>query len=356
MLKKAFFKAVIFTLLLTLCIYGAGLVFQPKRVQLQPDTTAKVRGFYAEGKKSLDVVFCGTSKVFCLINPNQLWLEQGFTSYDFATNEQPLWITYYYVKEALKYQKPKLIVLDVYCAAYGEEEPRNAVTRAGLDFLSLSPNKLEAALDNDALKELPSYVFPLLRYHDRWSSLSKDDYKYAIYNAKNPMHGYSPMYMVNPQEKPEGLEGQPIGTLAPRAEEYLLKTIELIKSEGVDLLLLNTPYCISPQSQSKFNRVAQIAEEQGVPFLDCNLLLDDIGLDYSKDYIDLVHTNVVGSEKIGKYVGDYIKQNYTLPDSRGNPAYTWWEESAQLWLNYNAERLPTLGTAEADEKLEGLLL
>ena len=39
--------------------------------------------------------------------------ETGLNSYNFATQQQPLWISYYYMKESLKYQKPKYFLRDL---------------------------------------------------------------------------------------------------------------------------------------------------------------------------------------------------------------------------------------------------
>lgn len=356
MTKKAFFKAVLFLLIITLCVYFSGLVLQPKRVTNQPDTTAKVSGFYNETENSLDVVFCGSSKIFCLINPNQLWQDYGFTSYDFATNEQPIWITYYYIKEVLKYQSPDVIVVDAYMAAFEQETQREAVTRAGLDFLKLSPNKIDAVLDNASLEELPSYIFPFFRYHDRWSSLGEEDFKYMYYNQTNQMRGYSPMYMVTAQNMSYVSSVTQKAELTEKAEEYLLKIIELSKEEDFELLFLNTPYCISEETQKKYNKIAEIAQENDVPFLDCNLHIDEIGLNFETDFIDEVHTNVVGAEKVTKFVGSYIKSNYNLTDKRNDSGYDSWNDSLEYWLSYNEKRLPTLGTAEAEETLQGLLI
>ena len=77
------------------------------------DTTRKVEGFYAEEENSLDFVFVGSSQMFTTVVPAVLWEEYGMTSYDFGANEQPMYLSYYYIKEALKYQNPKAIVLEV---------------------------------------------------------------------------------------------------------------------------------------------------------------------------------------------------------------------------------------------------
>lgn len=342
-------------LLLTCCIYLVGLVVQPKRVTYQPDVTAKVRGFYNEEPNSLDVVFCGTSKMFCLINPNELWNEYGFTSYDFATNEQPIWITYYFVKELLKTQKPDLVVIDTYFAVYGEKTLSESVTRSALDDLNLSKNKIEAAWDNDEHKDILTHIFPFFRYHDRALKLTHEDYSLAGYDEKNPLRGYTPMYAVKAYERPDVSHVTKVEPIPERAEEYLEKIIALLEENGVEYMLLNTPFIITEEQQKYYNYVEQYANEHGIKYLDCDKYIDEIGIDFSTDYFDHVHTNVKGSKKVTSFVGKYLTENYDLPDHRGSAEYADWDESYEYWTKLNEEKMPTFGTKEAEAELEGVL-
>ena len=101
-----------------LLVWGLTALLKDKRVTFDYDTTRKVEGFYAEEKASLDFVFIGSSQMFTSVVPAVLWEEYGITSYDFGANEQPMYLSYYYIREALKYQNPKAIVLEVsYCDA-----------------------------------------------------------------------------------------------------------------------------------------------------------------------------------------------------------------------------------------------
>mgnify|MGYP000718372696 FL=1 len=49
------------------------------------------------------------------MNTQLLWDEYGMAAYLMTGAEQPLWNSYYNLKEALKNQKPKLVVLDMFC-------------------------------------------------------------------------------------------------------------------------------------------------------------------------------------------------------------------------------------------------
>ena len=60
-------------------------------------------GFYNEKPNTIDIVFIGSSKIFCNLNPNIIWNQYGITSYDFSGHMQDLGTSYYFL------QREKLI-------------------------------------------------------------------------------------------------------------------------------------------------------------------------------------------------------------------------------------------------------
>ena len=80
------------------------------------------RGLYFQSEDSIDAVFLGTSHIHCNVNTALLWEEYGIAAYDYSGAEQPLWMTYYYLKEFYKYQDPKVVVLDLYAPARFKED------------------------------------------------------------------------------------------------------------------------------------------------------------------------------------------------------------------------------------------
>ena len=67
----------------------------------------------------MDVLVLGSSHAFENINTGTLWDEYGMASYVLGGSRQPsLEYIYYYLKEALKTQRPELIVLEGYMLLY----------------------------------------------------------------------------------------------------------------------------------------------------------------------------------------------------------------------------------------------
>ena len=104
--------AICFWLILALVINGLTFITRNK------NEAEQVYPYYDEPKKSLDVVFLGSSHVMCGIYPMELYREYGITAYDYTSSALVLPQAYYQVVEALKTQTPKVLVLDVSGVVY----------------------------------------------------------------------------------------------------------------------------------------------------------------------------------------------------------------------------------------------
>ena len=80
--------------------------------------TKGISQFYEYDKDSMDVIFFGSSHVIYGINTSTLWDNHGIASFSMTEGGQNLGSTYYYMKEALKYQHPKLMVVELTFASW----------------------------------------------------------------------------------------------------------------------------------------------------------------------------------------------------------------------------------------------
>ena len=305
-------------------LYGLTVLLKDKRVTFDYDTTRKVEGFYAEEENSLDFVFVGSSQMFTTVVPAVLWEEYGMTSYDFGANEQPMYLSYYYIKEALKYQNPKAIVLEVsYCNT--PEYTHEGVLHINLDDLRMSKVKLEAIFDIIPKGERLPYIFELAKYHDTWTTLDKYSLKYLTADKHNPYKGYTPSLDGFPDG---GVFNEEIPKVTEKAElaelsvNYMEKIIALCEEEGVDLLFLKTPND-HIQNQAEYNAVADLADAHGIPYLDLN-----------KEMNGQLHNHVFHAETITKKIGQWLMSLYEIEDKRKNPEYVIWNEDADYYYRY----------------------
>lgn len=320
-------------------------VLQDKRVEGEYNPTTKVRGFYAEKKNTLDFVFLGSSQLYADIAPAVLFRDYGMTAYDFAANEQPLWISYYYMKEALRRQKPKAILLDVF-TVYGADYEEEGVNHINLDDLPFSLNKLNAIKDSVPRELRYSYYFTIAKYHTTWEGLDEKKFRATFSYGKDPMKGYSPFCVAGnygESAKESVVSETECAQIPERAKEWLYRMIELSKKEGVDLILIKTPNG-NAERQKLYNSVEVIAQKEKIPFINMNTVFDGEA-----------HLNVLQAEKVTEYIGAYLAEHYDITDKRKNSAYADWEESVRLFERFHAKcglfQCPNLSAYE--EYLEG---
>ncbi len=289
------------------------------------------RCFYSYEKNSMDVVFFGTSKVYANINPCVLWQEYGISSFDFAGSSKPMWNTYYDIVETLKRQKPQLIVVDVY-GVFGEGEYSS--TEYAIEHvmgLQMSLNKwrdIKASVDEDKRMD---FLFHYPIYHSRYNIVSEYDYRYC-FGRTHPRYlpGTIMRYNTEPQT-PEIDVGEIIEKteLAEKQYIYLCKIIEMCKSKDIDLLLINAPCCMNKEVQMKINSAWEIAEEYGVPYLDFNIMYEEVGINFEEDFSDSGHLNYKGSEKYTRWLGEYLSNQWK--DKSSGFDGTMWEKSAEYY-------------------------
>lgn len=308
-------RLVAFLIIAVVLVLEATAVLKPKRLENPYDNTRKERGFYMEKRNSLDLIFVGSSELFSTVNPAILEEEQGYRSYVFAGNEQPFSISYYYIMEALKYQEPQAIVLEVSYCNWGKL-PREAVVRLNFDDMRWGKAKILGIMDNVPRQEWEYYFLEISKYHSRWDSLTKEDWRWwESYYSRNPAGGWSAF--VGGEESGEDY-GEQIPqerkALDPTALAWLERIVELCEENGVQLLLFKTPnggkiidQNVEEGSEDAFqyidgmayyNELGRIAGEKGIPFLDMNRLMTGRH-----------HNNAENAEKATRALGEWIAEN-----------------------------------------------
>ena len=291
-------------------------------------------GIYVQPSNSIDVVFMGTSHVHCGINTALLWEEYGIPAYDYSGAEQPLWMTYYYLKELLKYQKPELVVLDLYGPARFKEDYQYEWIEENIYGMKLSLNKLEMMSVSVEPGRFLDYFPDFVTYHSRYDELDQDDFRYILKDEEElaVFKGYTPYMNRMELKKPEVYTEERSG-LTSKSEKYLKKIIEYTKEKEVKLALIVIPYYLTEEDKKTYNQIQDIAEKNNILFVDYNDFYEEIGLDFSRDLNDDSHLNYWGSSKFSKYIGEYLsKEGYV--DRRGEKGYETWDENVKLIKEY----------------------
>ena len=300
------------------------------------DGIFSMENFYKQEKDTVDVLFLGSSRVFENIDTGVLWDEEGIASYILAGSVQPMWNTYYYLKEAYKTQSPKLVVIDAYYATLWRDYHDSIRIIKNTFGLKWGPDRIRATMVSAPTAEWPRYFLPFIQYHYRYSMPSEFANK-AI--RKDPYYrdwkGYLCNSAVNETPYFKQQDTTTTDELWPKSEEYFRKTIELAQQHGSHVLVILNPYCDSTEwEQTAYNRCGQIAAEMGADFLNFNACPEVLGLDYAADFADNAHFNFRGAAKYAAFLGRYIREHFGVPDRRGEEGYGSWERNAAFLREY----------------------
>lgn len=317
-MKKTLILCTCILLATVLCLGFVQLLVTPKYMTSSRDG-ALIAEYYNEAPDH-DVVFIGDCEVYECFTPPTLWQEYGITSYVRGSAQQLIWQSYYLLEETLKRETPKAVVFNVLSIKYGEpqSEAYNRMTLDGMKWSSSKIDAIHASMTEE--EDFLSYVFPLLRFHSRWSDLGAEDWQYLFHRDRVSHNGYLMQTAVSP--KTSDREGRPLAdyTLPEVGFEYLEKMRALCEEKGVEFILIK-----APTNNWKYywydeweEQIVAWANEKDVDYYNFIPLDEEIGIDWSTDTYDGgVHLNVFGAEKLTSYFGDILVQKYGLSDRRG---------------------------------------
>ncbi len=333
---KIIIKIIIFIIIGFVLLQIATNLLMPKWTTTKDNRmTYIMRGFYKEPKNSLDVVFMGNSDVYRGVSPIKLWDEYGIASYNYVSSGQRMWTAYYMMEECLKYQKPKLIVLNM-DSAFIERKSTESNYRKTFDNMKLSLNKIKAITDpvfKNSKEDILSYILPITRYHSRWSELNDNDFYQAFQNKRFEYKGMDLVATVKPynngydyMEKDNSDE-----EIGENCLKYLEKMVNLCKENNIELLLIEIPSADS-WSKDLSDKVTEFANNHDVDFIDMNLNASEFGFDWTTDTSDGGdHLNVYGAEKVSEYLGNIIQEKYDIPNHKNDLEYKRWYDDSKVY-------------------------
>ena len=314
------------------------------------DGVSQLKALYRQPEESIDVIFLGSSLVYCDIATGILWDDYGMAAYDLGGAEAPAWVSYYQLKEALKTQKPKAICYEVSVATLYPTlfQADNWATDNSYG-MKWNSNRISQLRINSEDKDYYNRLIPLNIMHGRYNDLEENDFTDKMDTAD--FKGFKPKEKVYVSERPDmsGVTGTE--PCSEKAEEYIRKIIALTKEEGIPLIMFASPYCISESGKQMYNYMQSLADSEGVEFIDFNEYYDEIGIDFETDMADLTHLNYSGNPKFTRYFGSLLKDRFDLPDRRGDSRYISWEWDSAL-QSYDRNDKAICRTDDAGEVLE----
>lgn len=302
-------RLILFFLILAILLAGCSAWIHAEAVKLADFIPGRSRPFAsiaAERKEGIDVIVLGDSESYTSVSPMQLWKEQGLSSYVCGQPGQKIQETYFMLKTALQSQSPKVVLMET-----------------NLMFRDPGPVKNIQS----SFAETARYHFPLLRFHNLWK---------LMFDGKKPgeavYKGFSIRSSVDPFDSGDYMkETEEVQEMPQAVTFYMEEIMELCRRSGAKLLLVSAP---SPKNYSyrKHNAIENYAKEKGLTYVDLNLKIKELGITWQKDSYDKGdHLNLYGAQKVTRWLGTYLKQNYELPDHRNDPAYEDWNELSKKY-------------------------
>lgn len=299
---------------------------------------------YYDNDHNNDVIFVGDCEVYENFSPITLWEEYGITSYIRGSAQQLIWQSYYLMEETFQYETPKVIVFNVLSMKYdtpastGRSDQREAYNRMTLDGMRWSKSKwnaIKASMTEDEKEKeaMWLYLFPLLRYHDRWSDLKTEDFQYLFTRDALSDNGYLMQVGVNPVTD-EHVEKPLVDyTFADNCYDYLDKMRQLCEEHGTQLVLIKAP-SLSPVWWDQWDQqIVEYAEEHDLLYINFLDYEEEIGIDWTTDTYDTgLHLNVYGAEKLARFFGKILAEECGLEDHRNDLEISaLWEEKTETY-------------------------
>jgi len=341
-----FIKAVII-----IVIFFSAIMLTDRILMLKSeDGYDQMQSFYKQEKNTVDALFIGSSKIYCQIDTGILWDEYGISGFDLGGAEAPTWNSYYFMREALKTQKPRIIMYDASIIAYRQDvlyqpEVWSMVNAYGMHW---NENRIKLIYENSYDKKcFKKLLFPLDSMHGRYKDLTKNDF--IDENNSINYKGFDYRNTTVEYETPDVSTMTEQFVFDEKHETYLRKMIELARENDIPFVVMVTPYVVTPEEQGYFNYVEEICRQENVTYIDMNKMYDELGLDFSTDMAENIHVNFSGSKKLTEYLGKYIDDNYNLEDHRGDERYSSWDVDAEI-NRRNREEIGDLPPQPAPEE------
>ncbi len=345
-------RSILFISILLVSLFGINEILLPKYTLRNSSwpTTSTYKGFYKMKKDTIDVLFIGSSTVVNAFIPQEIYNEYGIRSYNLGSEQQSLFLSYYWLKEALRYQTPSVIVLDTrFLYNVHPEFPINTsegLTRKCLDPMRFSPVKREAVHEICALdpeqSEL-SYYLTNLRYHDRWSSLTAADFDTSY--AEAPLKGYGPIMGLGPESYDPFTEQDPDAWMEypEMMMEYLQKITDLCREEGIRLVLVSLPGNEMDDAANNVHKA--FAKENSIDYynLCSKQYYEEIGAVLPEENA-VGHENVRGAVKTSRFIGRLLRDVYHVPSVKDDQ----YEETKDFYEEVKKSSEQTLITDPAE--------
>jgi hypothetical protein len=277
---------------------------------------------YKQENNTLDVMFMGSSHARFAFDTRIFDERLGIKSFNLSSSGQTPVVGYFALKEALKYQKPKLLVYEAYWKEFGTSDnttPSSFVYNymKGLDsklqlLFNIRDDKKFAPFVLESLSKTyryREYLKPAVRNIKQGKFVKKDykntpvKYEYFTYYE----NGYFGSDYVVKNEKlfktNPFIKAGKYFKWDNKQIEYYEKTLELCKEKDIEVMVIIAPLPIPTMNfvnnyETYSNELKKITESHGVEFIDYNTGNKETRTFDNDLFYDSNHLNFKGTRKL----------------------------------------------------------
>ena len=346
-------RSVAFLLIFCLLLTIVTLFYLPKR-DGNVDQSAQPAGFYLEPENTIDVLGLGSCNLYSSFSPVLMYEKYGVTGYNFCCPDEELSTSYYYLREALKTQSPKVVMIESLFLTNTNSAKREHYNRLAFDYFPLNANKLKLAWETsrreselmkkydptapDFLLTFAGYVFPLLRYHSRTDLGGNDISFFFKTDLYNYYKGGFPQYSYTRNDGnffDKVFNGNEINEMS---RKYVPMIQELCEEKGIKLIILKSPnYARWGYDDVHTKIVRDFAGELGIPFID--FMAEENNNFEEFDYgIATGRLNIYGIRKLSDTLGAYITEELGIGPTVLSPQdQASWQECVRVLYERSKE-------------------
>ena len=337
---KQFLKRALSVLVL-LALVCSGVLFLTRALAMTEGP--EKNGSFLKEDRDYDVLLFGSSHMVNGIYPMELWKDYGITSYNLSGHGAGLAASYWTMRLATGYHKPRVAVLDVLFAHADTTEMEVGLAHELLDPFPLSLRKIEAVKDlyaSDAVRA--ELLFPFDVYHNRWKELDEDMVRRGLTGQveRSPEKGAQARVNVQPLDASPLIPQDRLMKQRTVALDYIEKFILYCQEQDIIPVLTYIPGEIYTEWQESCNAALALGRELGAEILDMQYM--EL-LDHETDWYDQgKHVNPLGAQKLTRCLGDFLTA--FLPDHRNDPQAELWNEDYVRYLEYMDRQYEDLET------------
>ncbi len=324
MKKKLYIMRAVKLIAFALAVVLMTLFLQSFLLRRIDSNTLRYEALYLEDKDSLDVVLIGASDVYAGYSAPYAYEKYGYTSYPYASQSTRANMLLPQIREVLKYQAPKLIIVEINSLLYRDDDiPAEVNQRIFTDSIPHDEIWRQFLEDEVPADERMEYYFPIIKFHGSWSDYPWK-FKYLMAEMDQNSRGYAllrgfktianefhPTGKIINDKLPEKDATAPLGV---NGNCYLIRTLDYLKENGItNVVFTRFPHVVRSSSETRFQRLNEaqrIIESYGYDFINMERYASELGFDINKDWYNWDHLNIYGAEKLTDYLGGLIVNQY----------------------------------------------